>query len=191
MKFCKSVLLLIIVIPFSLYSQDYVFSIQLKASALYVEQYVNEEYAKYVDVYPISIYFGNKLRVSKDFQLEITPGIFFGGENFWGPEIGTFLRYYFYKDLIFFAIGPNFHYGFGEGHGLTIEESVPGGFYTNLGASVGINSLNKNVAFILSFYKPLNKDYGYTNVYNFEESSGKRYNRNLYSIIQMGLEFNF
>ena len=190
MKLCKSVSLLMILIPFSIYSQDYVFSLQFKASALYVEQYVNNEYAKYIDMYPISIYFGNKIRISKDFQLEITPGIFFAGETFWGPEIGTFLRYYFYRDIIFCAVGPNFHYSFGEGHGLTVMEFVPDGFYTNLGLSVGIDSPNKNVAFILSFYIPLSEDYGYTSVANFTEGSRNLYKRNLISMIQAGLEFN-
>jgi hypothetical protein len=190
MKLNKSVLFLMILIPFSLYSQNYIFSIQIKTSALYVEQYTNSEYAKRLAIYPLSLYLGNKFKISEDYQFEISPGVFIGGENFWGPEIGVFLRYYFYKDIIFGIAGPNFHYSFGVGHGTSIAESVPGGFYTNLGLSVGINSSNKNVAFILSFYKPLSEDYGYTHVYNFEEGSGKLYKRNLFAIIQAGLEFN-
>jgi len=186
----KLILVLVLLIPISLYSQNYVFSIQIKSSVLNVQQFNNNTYDKSIDIYPLSIYLGNKFKISENYKIEISPGYFFGGENFSGFETGIYLRNNIYNDKIFVALGVNLHYNLGNGHGVTIVEYAPDGIFTNIGASVGVN-FNKNVSFLLSYIKSLSEDYGYSSVFVFEDGSGKVYQRNLFSIIQTGFEFNF
>jgi hypothetical protein len=186
----KLLILFFILIPTSLYSQDYVFSIQIKGSALFVEQFNNNMYSKSINIYPLSIYLGNKFKISEDYALEISPGYFYGGENFSGLETGIYLRRNIYDNKIFGAFGINLHYNFGDAHGVMVYEYTPDGIFVNICASVGVN-FNKNISFLLSYSKSLSEDYGYSSVFVLEDGSSKQYQRNLFSIIQAGFEFNF
>lgn len=190
MNLYKSILVLILLIPISVYSQDYVLSIQIKSSGMNVQQFTNNKYSKSIDIYPLSIYLGNKFRISENYQIEISPGYFFGGENFSGFEAGVYFRRNIYNDKIFGALGFNLHYNLGSSHGINVVEDIPNGIFLNIGASIGLN-LNKTVSFLLSFIKTISEDYGYTSVVDFEGGLSKKYQRNLFSIIQVGFEFNF
>lgn len=189
MNLYKSILILMFLIPISIYSQEYIFSVQIRGSGLNVQQFDNNEYGKSITIYPLSIYLGNKFKISESYQIEISPGYFFGGENFSGFETGIYLRRNIFDGKFFGALGINFHYNLGNGHGVTVVEYAPDGIFTNIGATIGVN-FNKNVAFLLSYIKTLSEDYGYSSVFVFENGFNKQYKRKLFSLIQAGFEFN-
>ncbi|MFO7446744.1 MAG: hypothetical protein R6W90_10275 [Ignavibacteriaceae bacterium] len=120
------IFLLIILVQISLYAQSYTLSANVKISALHSEQFDNNKYEKSLKLYPLSIYIGNTFNLDDDYQLEVSPGILFGGETFGGFETGIYLRRNL-GDTFFGGIGTNFHYNSGLGHGTTVEEYVPDG----------------------------------------------------------------
>lgn len=175
---------LLFVFSGAVYSQSYDFSLQIKLSALYAEQYQNNAFDKSFNIFPLGVYLVNKIKISSDYSIEICPGYFSGGENFSGIESGFYIRRNIYDDIIFASAGINFHYNFGDSHGVQIFEVTPDGIFTNLGGSI-LMSLNKNISFLIAYFKPLNKDYGYSRI------SGLEYKRSLEDILQTGIEFNF
>lgn len=180
MNSVKRYLFVLMVISTTSYAQAYSMGIQLNSSVLNVQQYNNQTYDKTLLIFPFSIYFNNKFCINKNYQIEISPGYFFGGEYFSGFEVGVYLRRNIYNDKIFGAFGLNLHYNLGSGHGITVAEYAPNGIFTNLGLTFGVN-FNKNVSFLLSYMKSLNEDYGYSSAFNFENGLTEQYKRYLFS----------
>jgi hypothetical protein len=183
------VLALLLFTPLPLFSQEYVLSVQFKSSALFVEQFRSSHCARYIDLYPLSIYVGNKFRIDDNYQLEMSPGFFFGGENFSGIELGVYLRRKIHAELLFGSLGVNMHYNLGNDHGLSVEEHAPQGIFVNIAASTGVN-FNRNVSFLISYIQPLSEDYGYSIVSVVEDGSTTICHRKLFRMIQAGFEFN-
>jgi hypothetical protein len=171
-----------------IYSQKYEFSIQVKTSLLHVKEYEEDsnkgKYGSSLNFYPpLSIYLGNKFIIDEDYQIEISPGFLYAGENYSGFEAGLYLRRNIIQNVFFLALGMNFHYSSGEGHGTSILEYIPDGIYSNFAVAIGLY-MSKAVSFNINYLKSLDEDFGYTS------TGGNIYPRKLYGIIQAGFEFN-
>lgn len=102
----------------------------------------------YTSLYPISIYLSGRLNFTNRVNFEFRPGLFFGGEEYFGLEFGFFIRYQLFLEKLFLAGGINFHMNSGAAHNGVNGSDETFYFY---GLNCGIN-MSKKLAFMISYY---------------------------------------
>lgn len=183
-----TILFFIFILSISVYSQSYNFGIQIKSSVLYTQQYSDGEYDKFVEFYPLSVYFANKFKINEAYEIELSPGYLFAGDNFSGFEILLYIKRYFGN--VFVGLGPTLHYNIGCDYGTSIQEYSPNKTFINASVVSGIK-LGTNISLLVNYILPLSKDFGYSSVFSYPDAFVVKYERKLFYIIQMGIEFNF
>lgn len=135
-------------------------AVMIEVSIMNIEGYhtSTDEIKTVNDVYPFSLYLSGRLMLFKRLNLEFRPGLVFAGD-FGGYDFGFFVRYNFFKSLSVNS-GINFHNNTGTSHGISIYEYIKGDFFTQLSIGVSAN-VSESFAFNLSYYHPLQKEYGY------------------------------
>lgn len=139
----------------------------------------NVEYKSGTDIEFFSIYISLQDEISKEFTLELRPGLFLGGELFSGLEAGIYGRYTFLKKYFIFS-GVSLHFNEGAGHGVTREVSTKDDTYTIIGIGAGVKTKLLNFSF--TYNLPLENNFGYI------AYEGKMYTTRLYGIYKLGIE---
>lgn len=132
-------------------------------------------------IYPISIYLSGRVNLSKRVCLEFRPGLFFGGEEYFGSELGFYLRYQIIINKLYLAAGVNYHYNTDAAHNGFTSSDETFQFYV---LNCGIN-LSEKLAFIISYYYQHKKEFLYQ-VYGEYTT-----NYNLKDIIKFGFDLTF
>jgi hypothetical protein len=186
-KYLNTFILLFLVNIINIYSQSYQSSLIAEVAGLTTNTkdfYLNKDNAEFVSAFVVS--YSGQIRLNPNYKFEFRSGYLFSSlknDHFYSKiQFGLFLRRKLI-DSTFCAFGVNSEINpMAEG---TSTSASPKRFTFSLGGTIGL-SLNKDFSILLSYYKTLTEEYGYS--YSFITDHWSSLYKYLFWILKFGIE---
>ena len=136
---------------------------------------------------PINFHISFGIRFLEHYKIDVRTGLMLVSEDYWAGDKGIFFQTDIPDSKFYGKAGIDFANNGGEAHGV-VDYSESGGRTTYYCLGVGIRT-SKHFNAELMYYFPVDKVFGYNNVYDFNTNTSTKYDKINYGMINIGFQY--